>query len=164
VNGDESYKDGIHAEELIKIGKLLERYGVAAIEVSCGIDWKEMGPAKGKVPVDMILNQYPGIKELPSPVKRIARPFVLKMMKDTETGQKNNVPAARKLKENVQIPIIAVGGIRDLADVESTIQEDGIDFVSMSRALILEPGLVNKFKDGKSISAKCLSCNDCLIG
>ena len=164
INGSEDYKDGIHEEELVRMGKILEEIGVRAIEVSCGIDWKAMGPSKGTVPTDMILSKYPGISTLPSPLKAIMKPILPKMMKETEATKKYNVPAAKKLKENVQIPVIVVGGIHDLADVESTILEDGIDFVSMSRPLILEPGLVNKFKKQKAQKAKCLSCNYCLIG
>ena len=86
------------------------------------------------------------------------------MMRDTAATRKYNVPAAKALKEVVNIPVIAVGGIHDLADIESTICEDGIDFVSMCRPLILEPGLVNKKKKKKAKEVKCLSCNYCLIG
>lgn len=164
INGDEIYKDGIHAREASLIARLLEEYGVNAIEVSCGINFKEMGPGKGKVPTEMILTAYPGIKELPGFVKAVAKPVIPKMMKDTSITTKYNVPSAKKIKESVGIPVIVVGGIHNLVDIKSTINEDGIDFVSMSRPLILEPGLVNKFKEAKSHEAKCLSCNHCFIG
>ncbi|MDO5292732.1 MAG: NADH:flavin oxidoreductase [bacterium] len=164
VNGDEIYKDGVHADEAARIGKMLEQFGVNAIEVSCGIDFRQMGPAKGKVPVEMIMHDYPGIKTLPKPVKALAKPLVPRLMKHTATARKYNVPSAKKIKEAVSIPVIAVGGIHDLTDIETTIYEDGIDFVSMSRPLIIEPGLINKFKQQKSQTARCLSCNYCLIG
>ncbi|MDO4650240.1 MAG: NADH:flavin oxidoreductase, partial [Eubacteriales bacterium] len=114
VNGDEIYKDGIHAEEVAHIAKLLEKYGVNAIEVSCGIDFKEMGPGKGKVPAEMILNSYPGMKELPGFVKIAAKPVISKMMRDTPIRTKYNVPSAKRIKDTVGIPVIAVGGIHDL--------------------------------------------------
>ena len=164
VNGEERYKNGIHPEEAAKICKLLEACGLDAIEVSCGIDWTQMGPAKGKVPVDMILNCYPEIKTLPQPIKTVVKPFLPAIMKEASTEKRYNVPAARIIKDSVNIPVIVVGGIHDLEDIEKTIIDDGFDFVSMSRALILEPGLINKYKQKKSKEAKCLSCNYCLIG
>lgn len=164
VNGDEIYNNGIHPKEAAKIAQLLESSGVNAIEVSCGIDWKQMGPSRGKIPVDMLMHNYPGIKDLPKPVKTMTKPLLPVIMKEVNTDKKYNVPAAKVIKESVNIPVIVVGGIHDLDDIESTINEDGIDFVSMSRPLILEPGLINKFKEAKAQKAKCLSCNYCLAG
>ncbi|URZ05679.1 NADH:flavin oxidoreductase [Clostridium felsineum] len=164
VNGNEIYKDGIHTEECVQISRLLEKCGVGAIEVSCGIDWKQMGPARGKVPVEMIMHDYPGIKNLSKTVKTLVKPFIPMMMKEASVDRKYNVTVAKKIKELVGVPVIVIGGIHDLKDIESTINEDGIDFVSMSRPLILEPGLINKFKQQKEQKAKCLCCNYCLIG
>ncbi|MDO5516243.1 MAG: NADH:flavin oxidoreductase [Clostridium sp.] len=164
VNGNEIYKDGIHPEEAAKIARLLESSGVNAIEVSCGIDWKQMGPARGKVPIDMLMYGYPVIRDFPKPIKTVVKPFLPTMMKQVSADKKFNVPAAKRIKESVSIPVIVVGGIHDIADIKSTINEDGIDFVSMSRPLILEPGLINKFKEQKAQEAKCISCNYCLGG
>ncbi len=164
VNGDESPKDGIHAEEAVRIARLLEQTGVNAIEVSCAIDFKAMGPGKGNVPADMVLWGYPGMKDLPAFAKKLARPMIPKFMQSTEAKPKFNVPAAKKIKAAVDVPVFVVGGIHDLADVRSTICEDGLDAVSMSRPLIVEPGLVNKFKSGKGETSRCLSCNHCFIG
>ena len=164
LNGDEMYKDGIHPEEAARISGILEKHGVDAIEVSCGIDWKQMGPARGAIPAEMILQHYPGIRELPKPIKKVLKPILPAMMKEVSTERKYNVPAAKIIKETAGVPVIAVGGIHDLADIESTINEDGIDFVSMSRPLILEPGLINKYRQQKEQKAKCLSCNYCLVG
>jgi 2,4-dienoyl-CoA reductase-like NADH-dependent reductase (Old Yellow Enzyme family) len=164
VNGDEIYKDGIHSEEAAEIAKLLESYGVSAIEVSCGIDTKQMGPLKGEIPVDMVMQKYPGIKDLPKPIKSMVKPLLPTIMKEVKSEKKYNVPSAKKINKAVTIPVIALGGIHDLEDIESTINQDGIDFVSMSRPLILEPGLINKYKEQKEKNAKCLGCNYCMIG
>lgn len=164
VNGDEIYKDGIHSEEVAEIAKMLESYGVNAIEVSCGIDTKQMGPLKGEIPVDMVINKYPGIKDLPKPIKAIVKSLIPTIMKEVKSEKKYNVPSAKNIKKAVKIPVIALGGIHDLEDIESTINQDGIDLVSMSRPLILEPGLINKYKEQKAKSAKCLGCNYCMIG
>jgi 2,4-dienoyl-CoA reductase-like NADH-dependent reductase (Old Yellow Enzyme family) len=68
---------------------------------------------------------------------------------------------AKALKENVSIPVILVGGHRT-PDVMAKVLEDGAaDFISMSRPLIREPGLIKRWKNGKLEKAKCISCNQC---
>jgi 2,4-dienoyl-CoA reductase-like NADH-dependent reductase (Old Yellow Enzyme family) len=68
---------------------------------------------------------------------------------------------AKALKEHVSIPVILVGGHRT-PDVMVKVLEDGAaDFISMARPLIREPGLINRWKDGKLEKAKCISCNQC---
>jgi len=64
-----------------------------------------------------------------------------------------------KMRETVGIPIILVGGIRNLSDME-VVLDSGIDMVSLSRPLISEPDLITKLKNGQD-SAKCISCNKC---
>lgn len=34
----------------------------------------------------------------------------------------------------------------------------------MSRPFIIEPNIVNKFKEGKRSESRCINCNYCLIG
>lgn len=68
---------------------------------------------------------------------------------------------SKALKEHVSIPVILVGGHRS-PDVMARVLEDGdADFISMSRPLIREPGLIKKWKNGKPEKAKCISCNQC---
>lgn len=69
---------------------------------------------------------------------------------------------AREIKKVIDIPLILVGGIRSLDVIEKILTEDSADFISMSRPLIREPDLPNKWlkKVGKS-TADCISCNAC---
>jgi 2,4-dienoyl-CoA reductase-like NADH-dependent reductase (Old Yellow Enzyme family) len=68
---------------------------------------------------------------------------------------------AKTLKEHVSIPVILVGGHRTPA-VMAKILEDAIaDFISLSRPLIREPGLIKRWKNGDLKKAKCVSCNQC---
>lgn len=60
--------------------------------------------------------------------------------------------------------MIVVGGIHDMDDIERMILEEGFEYVSMSRPLVLEPGLIGKYRDGKSRTAKCIECNYCTMG
>ena len=63
----------------------------------------------------------------------------------------------------INIPVIAVGGIRNLQDIKTIISEKGIDFVSLARPFIIEPDIVNRFQNGQE-SSRCINCGYCLIG
>jgi len=65
---------------------------------------------------------------------------------------------AASLRKEVGLPIIVVGGVRDMDEIEKAL-EKGIDCVAMSRAFICEPDLVSRLRRGKK--AKCVQCNKC---
>jgi 2,4-dienoyl-CoA reductase-like NADH-dependent reductase (Old Yellow Enzyme family) len=68
---------------------------------------------------------------------------------------------SKALKESVSIPVILVGGHRT-PEVAANVLEDGAaDFISMSRPLVREPGLIKRWKAGKLEKASCISCNQC---
>lgn len=69
--------------------------------------------------------------------------------------------SARLFKSNLNVPVILVGGIRSKAVAEDILQKGAADLISISRPLIREPDLPNKFKEGKE-KADCISCNGCM--
>ncbi len=64
------------------------------------------------------------------------------------------------VKSAVDIPVILVGGIASLEDMEEVI-DSGIDMVAMSRPFITEPDLIPKLKSGRQSESRCLHCNSC---
>ena len=67
----------------------------------------------------------------------------------------------KALKERVSIPVILVGGHRTPGVMERILENGAADFISMSRPLIREPGLIKRWKNGDREKAKCISCNQC---
>jgi 2,4-dienoyl-CoA reductase-like NADH-dependent reductase (Old Yellow Enzyme family) len=65
------------------------------------------------------------------------------------------------IKEAVNIPIIAVGGIRSISTAEGVLKDGKADYISLARPLIREPNLINRWKSGSTSKAKCISCNGC---
>ena len=57
--------------------------------------------------------------------------------------------------------IILMGGIRDPLKAEKLLQEGTTDFVALSRPLVIEPSLPNRWKDGDLSPPLCTSCNAC---
>jgi 2,4-dienoyl-CoA reductase-like NADH-dependent reductase (Old Yellow Enzyme family) len=78
-----------------------------------------------------------------------------------ESDEAYFLPIVKKIKKQVSVPIILVGGVRSLPAVNHILEAGAADMVSMSRPLIREPGLVKRWKDGDRKKAKCISCNQC---
>jgi len=72
-----------------------------------------------------------------------------------------NLVLARRIKGAVSCPVMVVGGFRSYVVAEEAIMDDGMDYISMARPLIREPGLPNRWLQGERSSAKCISCNSC---
>lgn len=68
---------------------------------------------------------------------------------------------AAKAADAVDVPIICVGGFRQLEAVEAALANQNIQAVSMCRPLIREPGLVNRWAKGDRSDAACVACNGC---
>lgn len=70
-------------------------------------------------------------------------------------------PFGKDLAQIVKTPIMVVGGLRSVYEMESILNGSKIEVLSLSRPLIREPDLPNKFKEKKTNVAKCISCNLC---
>jgi len=71
-------------------------------------------------------------------------------------------PWCKEIKNLVNVPIMIVGGLRTFQLMEEIIRSSDADFISLSRPLIREPGIINEWKSGTRRRAACISCNQCL--
>jgi 2,4-dienoyl-CoA reductase-like NADH-dependent reductase (Old Yellow Enzyme family) len=69
--------------------------------------------------------------------------------------------AAVLYKKRVSVPLILVGGIRSFGVAEGLVRAGTCDYVSMSRPLICEPGLVKRWREGDRRPSECVSDNAC---
>jgi len=73
------------------------------------------------------------------------------------------VHLAQAVKSEVNIPVIAVGRIRNPVMANQALVDGKADLVSMGRALIADPHLPEKAKDGRLEEIiPCISCNRCI--
>lgn len=68
---------------------------------------------------------------------------------------------ALALADAVSIPVISVCGYRTPAAIEDRLNQGNIAAISMSRPLVSEPCLVNRWATGDAAKARCISCNKC---
>lgn len=73
------------------------------------------------------------------------------------------VPLAEKVKKAVKVPVITVGKIGDPILADEILRQGKADFVAMGRALVADPGLPSKAKDGRFDDIRrCVYCLNCL--
>jgi len=59
------------------------------------------------------------------------------------------------------VPLMLVGGVRSPEVIDKILADGSADYFSMSRPLIREPGLPNRWKSGDLRRAACISCLGC---
>lgn len=87
---------------------------------------------------------------------KTARPGILQKEKEAYFRE-----ASRLFKNELNVPVMLVGGVRSKSVAEDVLQKGDADLISIARPLIREPDLPNKFRAGKE-KADCISCNGCM--
>ena len=73
------------------------------------------------------------------------------------------VHLAQAIKSVVRIPVITVGRIRNSTMADEVLRDGKADLVSMGRALIADPHMPKKAKEGRLEEINfCISCNRCI--
>ncbi len=80
---------------------------------------------------------------------------------DTEDKEAYWRDAAKTFKQNLETPLILVGGVRSFQLAGRLLDEGYADYISMSRPFIREPDLINHWASGDLSKATCLSDNLC---
>lgn len=142
MNCTDYVEGGIDEHNFPALAKAIERCGIDAIEVSGGM-WDCLVRPKAEL----------GFRPVPAPEShtRIRSPekqsYFLKYAEILE----------------LDIPVILVGGNRNIERLEEIVQRNRVDFVSMCRPLISEPELPNRWREGQGSSGTdCVSCNSCI--
>lgn len=80
---------------------------------------------------------------------------------NTPEKEAYNLELARRIKKAVGCPVMVVGGFRSYEIAEKACIDADMDFISLARPLIREPGLPNRWLQGDRSPARCISCNSC---
>ncbi|EDL52444.1 putative NADH-dependent flavin oxidoreductase [Vibrio mediterranei AK1] len=65
------------------------------------------------------------------------------------------------ISQEVNIPVITVGGLTDIAAIESIAESTGIEYFALSRPLLSEPKLIKRWKQGDRAPVECERCSKC---
>lgn len=133
----------------------LANLGVAAVEISSGT-YYTFHTVRGEVPIaDMA-------RGLPWWMRPLAKIIFKKQIAPCRFQECYHLHAAGTIRPALgNVPLILVGGVRRLTEMEDILATKKADFISMSRPFIREPFLARRLKSGKSEAADCISCNKC---
>ncbi|WP_261815605.1 NADH:flavin oxidoreductase [Vibrio gallicus] len=65
------------------------------------------------------------------------------------------------ISQDVNIPVITVGGLTDIAAIEQIAESTNIQCFALSRPLLSEPDLVNRWQSGDRSESLCETCSKC---
>lgn len=144
-NMEDGFKSGIQVPESIEIAKEIASRGADAIVLSSGFVSKApMAVMRGRIPAKTMAH-YMSIKELPQ--KIVVSLFGDKMIRQYDFQECYFLENAKKFRAALDIPLVYVGGLVSREGIERVLDE-GFELVQMARALVNDPGFVNKMRDG----------------
>lgn len=131
LTASEFFEGGLTFDETRLICKKLEEIGIDAIEISGNIH------GKTKSMVGEVFDGHKIQKE----------GYFLEY--------------AKIISDEVNVPIITVGGFKNIDNIEKILNETNIDYFALSRPLLAEPHLIKRWKDGDRRPAICIRCSKC---
>ena len=157
MNLRDGFKGGMELDESMEVAKMLESEGVHGLVLSGGFVSKApMYVMRGSMPVK-IMAHY-----MKNPwMKFGVRYFGNLLMKPEPFTEAYFLEDALKVREVVKLPLIYVGGLKSKEMIEMVLNR-GFDFVQIARALIHDPGFMNKLKSGEIRASGCQSSNYCI--
>jgi 2,4-dienoyl-CoA reductase-like NADH-dependent reductase (Old Yellow Enzyme family) len=161
INGTDNMKDGLKIEESAVMAQMMDEMGFDGIEVSCGIGEDGFSTLRGNVPVEAIL-EWPMYRDKNPLFRFIMKHFGRRIIKPPPMTQAYNRESARIIKNKVKAPVFLVGGITDPASMEEIVGKGEADYISLCRALIIDPSFPEKIKSGSRDLSKCIHCNLCI--
>ena len=142
MNCTDYVEGGIDMDTVPDLAAEIERADVDAIEISGGM-WDCLSRTEHEL----------GFRPVPAPEShtRIGSP----------DKQSYFLEYAKRL--NLCIPVILVGGNRDIERLEKIIRQGSVDYVALCRPLLAEPDLPARWLEGRGGGGtQCISCNSCI--
>ena len=139
---------GLGLDESAAVAAQLAAEGLDALELSCGVMRAPTDSARQYVAVDR---------------RRAAADLLVHRLLADPVPEAYFVPWARRVREHVNVPLIAVGGMRRVETMEQILAARDADFIAMARPFIREPDIARQIAHGRTGRVDCTSCNICLM-
>jgi 2,4-dienoyl-CoA reductase (NADPH2) len=90
-------------------------------------------------------------------------PLTTQMVAGSDTANGHNVAAAAAVRRVVDVPVMVVGRIHDVAFAEQILRDGHADLIVMGRPLLADPELPHKARSGRVAEIRrCISCQNCI--
>ena len=157
MNQRDGFPGGIELDEALVIARRFEVEGASAIVPSCGFTSRTpLYMMRGHVPtMEMAANQT-------NPIIRLGLILFGRFMVQTYPFTSMYLlEGARRFKEVLKIPVVYIGGILSLEDMNRAMNE-GFEFVEIGRATVRDTDFVKKLEKGEITASDCDHCNRCI--
>ena len=167
---------GNTVEDSVKVCQWLVDAGMDALHVSIGSFFPHpRNPAGRDLPVEDLAKSY---DTMISSGERTFANFLLfngasgqiaRQAWNNAAGKPENIeganlPAARRIKQAVTVPVICTGGFQTASFIRAALTRGDCDAVSAARSLVANNDLVKMFAQGLDAPPRpCTYCNKCLV-
>jgi len=166
ISAGDNYRRPLREKEFIELVRFLEGRALAAVEISFGTMDHALNIFRGQsIPRQTILDFNPRYGSRQALRRWVCRVLLLPWLKRqcAPFAPMYNLAYARLAKQHTKIPVISVGGFRSARHIRHAIEEQGIDFVSLCRPILCEPGFVLKMRQDDRYESRCRNCNRCAV-
>ncbi|MBN2498137.1 MAG: NADH:flavin oxidoreductase [Deltaproteobacteria bacterium] len=156
----DGFTRGLDLSEATEIIRRIQSEGVAdAVVLSGGFVSKTpFYMMRGELPVaEMVRNERQALRRIG--LRLFGRLFVQEYAFEETFFLKDALEVRAAVSS---LPLVLLGGIRRLEQMDRAVCEHGFDFVSMGRPLIMEPDLIRRMQRGEATCSRCEPCNKCV--
>ena len=157
LNMDDGVKGGLGLDEAVEVARMLDADGhLDALEMTGGSSLANpMYLFRGDAP------RKDFAKTLPVPLRLGFKVVGRHFMPSYPYEEAYFLPQAKVVAGAVSLPAILLGGVSKVSTARAALDE-GFTFVAMGRALLMEPGIINRWESGDEDPSACTHCNRCM--
>lgn len=157
MNMRDGFRGGMEIAETMQVAKRLEQSGAHALVLSGGFVSKApMYVMRGEMPL-RTMTHYMTCWWLKLGV-RLAGKWMIPSVPFKEAYFLED---ALKFRAALKIPLVYVGGLVSRAKIDEVLN-DGFEAVQMARALLNEPGFINRMREEEKAHSHCKHSNYCI--
>lgn len=158
MNMRDGFKGGMEIDESIEVAKRLKEDGAHALVLSGGFVSKApMYVMRGSMPIKTLTHYMDCLW-----LKYCVRMFGRLMIPSVPFKEAYFLDDALKFREEIKdIPLVYVGGLVSREKIDDVLNK-GFEFIQMGRALLNEPGFVNRMKEEEKARCNCGHSNYCI--
>ncbi|MGH8354773.1 MAG: NADH:flavin oxidoreductase [Pseudomonas sp.] len=157
LNLSDGFAGGLSLEESCRAAQLLERAGLNAIVMSGGsVSRSPMYLFRGDSPLAAM------VRLEKNPLQRAAmKLFGGALFPAMPYEELYFLEQARQMRQATRLPLVYLGGVSSAASMGRLMRE-GFDFIAMGRALLNDPGLLERVRGEQTHRSACTHCNLCV--
>lgn len=157
MNMRDGFKGGMEIDEALQVAKRLEQVGVHALVLSGGFVSKApMYVMRGEMPI-RTMTHYMNCWWLKYGVRLVGK----YMIPGVPFKEAYFLEDAMKFRRELRLPLIYVGGLVSREKIDEVL-DCGFEAVQMARALLNEPGFVNRMREEEKARCGCGHSNYCI--